>query len=119
MMVILNMLLIPLFGIVGSAWATLISVLVYNTIKLLFVVQKMKLYPFTKKTLHSFGIIILVFLIFNFWEFPFHAILNIILKSILITIVYVLLNYKMNISIEINQIIEKFILRFIPSKKSR
>ena len=119
MMVVLNMFLIPRYGIIGSAWATLISVLVYNTIKLLFVVKKMKLFPFTQKTLYSFGIIILVFLIFYFWEFPFHAIINIILKSILITIVYVVLNYKLNISIEINEIIRTLIIKIFPNKKSR
>ncbi len=119
MMVVLNMLLIPPYGIVGSAWATLISVLVYNTIKLLFVVKKMNLYPFTIKTLHSFGIISIVFLGFYFWEFPLHPILNIILKSILISIIYIYLNYKMKISDEINGIISKFLLKFKRDKKSR
>jgi O-antigen/teichoic acid export membrane protein len=108
MMVVLNMILIPPYGIIGSAWATLISVMVYNTIKLLFVVKKMNLYPFTINTLKSFGIIIAIFVAFYFWEFPFHPILNIVLKSILITIVYVFVNYKLKISAEINQFLDKF-----------
>lgn len=112
MMIVLNMLLIPPYGIVGSAWATLISVLVYNTIKLLFVVKKMDLYPFTIKTFYSFGIIIIIFLGFYFWEFPFHPILNIALKSILISIIYVYLNYKMKISNEVNEIISRILLKF-------
>ncbi len=112
MMIVLNMLLIPLYGIEGSAWATLISILVYNTIKLLFVVKKMDLYPFTIKTFYSFGIIIIIFLGFYFWEFPFHPILNIALKSILISIIYVYLNYKMKISEEINEIISRILLKF-------
>ncbi len=111
MMIVLNMLLIPKYGIEGSAWATLISVMVYNTIKLYFVVQKMNLYPFTIKTLHSFGIISIIFLLFYFWDFAFHPILNIILKSILISIIYIYLNYKMKISEEVNEIIEKFVSR--------
>ena len=90
MMVVLNMLLIPPYGIVGSAWATLISVLIYNTIKLLFVVKKMNLYPFTIKTLYSFGIIIVVFLGFYFWEFGFNPILNIILKSVFLLQIIIL-----------------------------
>ncbi len=114
MMIVLNMLLIPKYGIEGSAWATLISVLIYNSIKLFFVVKKMNLYPFTIKTLYSFGIISIIFIGFYFWEFPFHPILNIFLKSILITIIYVFLNYKMKISIEFNTIIENFL-----NKKSR
>lgn len=108
MMVALNMILIPTYGIIGSAWATLISVMVYNTIKLLFVVKKMNLFPFTLNTIKSFGTILVVFLLFYFWDFPFHPIINIALKSVLITLVYVFINYKWAISLEINQIIDNF-----------
>lgn len=109
MMIGLNMILIPPFGIIGAAWATLISVMVYNTIKLVFVVKKMNLYPFTLNTLKSFGIIGVVFLLFYFWDFPFHPIFNIGLKSVLITLVYVFVNYKWAISIEINQVIDRLL----------
>ena len=111
MMIVLNMIFIPIYGIVGAALATLISVLVYNTIKLLFVVKKMDLFPFTIKTVHSLGIIVLVFLLFYFWDFPFHPIVSIALKSVLITLVYVYCNYKWAISIEINAVIDKFLLK--------
>jgi len=106
LMIGLNMLFIPLYGIVGAALATLISVIVYNTIKLLFVVTKMDLYPFTKNTLKSFAIIGSVFLAFYFWDFPFHPFINIGLKSILISLVYIFLNYKLRISEEVNGVIE-------------
>lgn len=111
LMVILNMLLIPLYGIEGAAWATLISVVIYNTIKLLFVVKKMNLFPFTINTLKSFGVILAVFGMFYFWDFPFYPIINIILKSILITIVYVVFNYKLKVSLEINGFIIQFLRR--------
>ena len=106
MMVVLNMLLIPLYGIEGSAWATLISVLVYNTIKLMFVVRKMNLYPFTINTLKSFAIIILIFLGFYFWEFGFHPIINILMKTAFISVVYIGINYRLKISLEANEILE-------------
>ena len=107
LMIVLYMFLIPIYGIVGAALATLIAVIIYNTIKLLFVFWKMNLFPFTIKTVYSFGIISFVFLLFYFWDFQFHPILNIVFKSILITIVYGLLNYILKISIEINQILDK------------
>lgn len=107
MMIGLNMLLIPLFGITGSALATLISVIFYNTIKLIFVVKKMHLFPFGPTTLKSFGIIALILALFYFWEFPFDPKINIVLKSILITISYVYLNYKLKISTDINALIDK------------
>ena len=107
MMIGLNMLLIPLYGITGSALATLISVIFYNTIKLIFVVKKMHLYPFGPTTLKSFGIIAFILALFYFWEFPFDPKINIALKSILITISYVYLNYKFKISTDINELIDK------------
>ncbi len=109
MMIVLNMLLIPPYGIVGSAWATLLSVMVYNTVKLLFVVKKMDLYPFTSNTLKSFGIISFVFIVFYFWDFPFYTLLNIVLKSTLVVCVYIFLNYNWKVSLEINEIIDKFV----------
>lgn len=109
MMIGLNMLFIPMYGITGSALATFISIFVYNTIKLLFVVKKMSLYPFTMNTLKSFGTIIVLFGAFYFWDFPFNPYVNIVLKSILITVVYVYLNYVLAISSDINEVIKNMI----------
>jgi len=105
LMIVLNMIFIPLYGIEGSAFATLITVMIYNTIKLFYVIKKMDLYPFTHKTFKSLGILATCFLLFYFWDFPFHAIINIGLKSILVGILYVALNYKMKISEEVNGVI--------------
>lgn len=113
MMVVLVMIFVPMYGITGAALATLISIFVYNTIKLLFVVKKMNLYPFTVNTLKSFGVLIAVFCLFYFWDFPFNPFVNIFLKSVLITIIYVLLNYTFKISEDINQLIDKTILKRI------
>ncbi len=111
MMIGLNMLFIPMFGIVGSALATLISVIVYNTIKLMFIVRKMNLYPFTRNTIKSLGIISLVFVLFYFWDFDFHPTVSIAVKSTLITLVYGYLNYRFAISAEVNDLIGNAISR--------
>ena len=105
-MIVLNAVFIPRYGINGSAFATLLTIMIYNTIKFLFVIKKLKLFPFTSKTITSFGIVCLGFLVFYFWDFPFHPILNITLKSVLVTLFYVALHYKMNISAEVNQVIQ-------------
>ena len=106
LMIVLNMIFIPKYGIEGSAIATLITVVIYNTIKLLFVVKKMDLYPFTNKTLQSLGILAVCFLLFYFWDFPFYAIINIGLKSILVGTLYLYLNYSLKISEEVNDVIQ-------------
>lgn len=105
LMIVLNMIFIPMYGIEGSAFATLLTVVIYNTIKLIYVVRKMNLYPFTVKTLYSFGILIACFVVFYFWDFSFHTIINIGLKSVLIAGFYLFLNYKLMISKEVNDVI--------------
>jgi O-antigen/teichoic acid export membrane protein len=104
--VVLNMIFIPIFGIIGSAFATLLSITLYSVAKLLFVVKRLHLYPFTKQTLYSMALTLVLFLAFYFWEFPFTPIISIVLKSALMTIAYVYFNYKFVISIEINNVID-------------
>ena len=106
---VLNVIFIPIFGIMGSAFATLLSITCYSLAKLLFVVKKLDLYPFTKQNLYSLAITTLLFLIFYFWEFPVYPLIGIALKSILVTIVYVYLNYKFNISPDINQVLNNLL----------
>ena len=107
--VILNMIFIPIFGIFGSAFATLLSITLYSLAKLLFVVKRLHLYPFTKQTVYSIVITAILFLLFYFWEFPFYQLVSIALKSILVTILYVYLNYKFKISSDINKVIDSML----------
>ncbi|SHG59532.1 Membrane protein involved in the export of O-antigen and teichoic acid [Flavobacterium fluvii] len=104
--VVLNMIFIPLFGIIGSAFATLLSITLYSVAKLLFVVKRLHLYPFTMQTVYSIVLTFVLFVAFYFWEFPFNPFISIVLKSIVLTIAYVYLNYKFVISIEINNVID-------------
>lgn len=101
--VALNMIFIPIYGIMGSAFATLLSITLYSLAKLLFVVKRLHLYPFTKQTMHSMYLTAVLFVAFYFWDFPFNPIIAIGIKSILVTIAYVYLNYKFTISIQINE----------------
>lgn len=107
--VALNMIFIPVYGIIGSAFATLLSITLYSLAKLLFVVKRLDLYPFTNQTIHSFVLTFALFIVFYFWDFPFYPLLSIILKSILMSIAYVYFNYRFAISIEINQVIDKIL----------
>jgi O-antigen/teichoic acid export membrane protein len=108
----LNMIFIPIYGIMGSAFATLISLTLYSLAKLLFVVKRLGLYPFTKQTLYSLSITVILFLLFYFWEFPFNPIISIVLKSGLMTAIYFYINYKFVISAEINQVVDSVLKKF-------
>lgn len=107
--IVLNMIFIPLYGITGSAIATLLSITIYSVAKLMFVVKRMHLYPFTIQTVYSIIITAILFVLFYFWKLPFHPILGIVLKSILVTILYVYINYRFSISKEINQVLDSVI----------
>jgi O-antigen/teichoic acid export membrane protein len=107
--VFLNMLFIPMFGINGSAFATFLAISVYNTIKIYFVKLKFDMMPFDKNT----GLVLLVIvgcvLLFYFWEFPLHPIINIALKTLLVTALYVLVILKLEISEDISGMLRKYL----------
>lgn len=110
--IVLNRIFIPLYGIMGCAFATLLSITLYSLAKLLFVVKRMHLYPFTKETVTSLVVTAVLFVAFYFWEFPLYPLIGIALKSIILTVVYLYVNYKLVISKEINGIIDKVLLKF-------
>lgn len=101
----LNMLLIPSYGINGAAIATLISITLYSWTKLYFVVKKMNLYPFTIQTLKALGLLVVLFVLFYFWDFPFHPIISITLKTTIFAIMYLYLHYRLALSLDVNNLI--------------
>jgi O-antigen/teichoic acid export membrane protein len=110
----LNLWLIPIYGLNGAALATLLAVIAYNTTKMYFVVFKMQLFPFQKGTWQSALILLATILLFFFWDFSFHPILNIVLKSILVSVFYGGLHYFLKVSADVNQLAQKalnFVLR--------
>ncbi|QED36849.1 oligosaccharide flippase family protein [Antarcticibacterium arcticum] len=109
---IFNMIFIPQFGIMGAAIATFLAFFIYNTSKIYIVLQKFKMHPFTLKT----GFILIVTGVltagFYYWEFTFHPIINILLKSLLVSLVYIGIAYKFNFSQDVNLLISKYTKRF-------
>jgi O-antigen/teichoic acid export membrane protein len=109
MAIILNLVLIPKYGINGAGLATFIAIVIYNTIKIVFVKRKFNMLPFSSETLKITILLILLVIGFYFWEFPFNAYLNITLKSIAIGIVYATVIYKLNVSEDISEAIRKYL----------
>lgn len=107
--IILNMIFIPIYGINGSAFATFIAILIYNTIKIVFIKKKFRMLPFTENTFKLSVLLIIGIVGFYFWDFGFHPILNMLFKSIIIGSLYTIVIYKMNISDEITLLIKKYL----------
>ncbi|VDG83016.1 Polysaccharide biosynthesis protein [Capnocytophaga ochracea] len=106
--VLMNMWLIPLYGINGAGLATLTAFSSYNLLKSVFVYRKYNLQPFYKETLQTtlFGIVAIGG--FFFWDFPFHPLVNISLKSLLVGGVSVFFLLKLGISEELIRLIRRF-----------
>ena len=88
MNVSLNLLLIPRMGIEGSAYATLISIIVVNFWRMLFIYQKMTIHPLTIKMLWVILIGIVAWFAAMNTPSVSMPILNIFIKGIVVTTVY-------------------------------
>ncbi|MBT8317524.1 MAG: oligosaccharide flippase family protein [Lutibacter sp.] len=107
--ILLNKWLIHLIGINGAALATLIVVVFYTIFKILYIKGKLNIQPFSRQTSKVITVIIVVFGLFYFWNFSFHPILNIVLKSLILVVTYVVLIKKLEISKDINSLISKYL----------
>jgi O-antigen/teichoic acid export membrane protein len=104
---VFNIIFIPMLELLGAALATFLAFACYNTVKLLIVQKKFRIHPFTKETGYSLVLILVFSFVFYFWVFPWHPVINIILKSTVIGLLYVLVIYLLKLSPDINRIIER------------
>ncbi|WP_412560759.1 oligosaccharide flippase family protein [Winogradskyella sp. MIT101101] len=107
--IILNFIFIPVYGIDGSAFATFLAVAIYNTVKVVFVKLKFNVQPFTWSSLKIVFILILLSGLMYFWDFPFHPLINIGLKSVMVSLLYFILIYKLDVSDDINMQMKKYL----------
>ena len=109
--ILLNLWLIPTYGLNGAAIASFIAFFCYNLVKLFYIQTKFQMSPFTKETMKVLFLVLIVVAIFYFVQFPFHPIVNITLKSVLMLILYFGVLYRFKISEDIYGIIHRFLKR--------
>ncbi len=104
--ILLNLLLLPKYGIEGAAIASFLSMLLFNIIKYLFVWSKYGIQPFTLSSL-KFLIITGITLLLNYLiPVVANIYLDIAIRSLAIVVVLMGLTYSLNISTELNQLIK-------------
>jgi O-antigen/teichoic acid export membrane protein len=104
-----NFLLIPEYGIVGAALASLLSKFIFNLVKYIFIYKKFGMQPFDMK--HFYLVIIgfaAYFVSTLIPVFP-HFLLDIFVRSTVIFIAFGLPVYYLNISTDINERINSFL----------
>jgi O-antigen/teichoic acid export membrane protein len=106
--IVLNKGLIDLIGIDGAALATLLVVLIFSTIKLIYINTKFKMHPYSDNTKKIVLIITALFLLFYFLKFNFNPFLSIIIKSVFLISIFSFAIVKLNLSKEINALVKKY-----------
>lgn len=109
--IILNLLLIPHYGMIGAAIVASISTIYFNIFRFVVVWKKLDLQPFNLNFIKVLGI----GLIGGFFAYLIPSdvstipkiLLSIFLKSSFLTIFYIFAIHRMKLSTEINELIEK------------
>ena len=106
--ILFNLWLIPKYGIDGAAIASFLAFFIYNTIKLVYVKLKFGFFPFSSETMKVLLLLGVIAAIFYYLNFPFHPIVNILLKSIPMIFLYVFVLYRFRISTDVHKVISRF-----------
>lgn len=107
--VVLNLILIPLYGINGAAMASFAAYMLYDVLKLWYVKYKMNLQPFTKNTFYVLVFILTLSIVFYYVEFPFYPLVNIAVKTVIITLVYGVVIVRSGVSQTITDLVKQFL----------
>ena len=105
-----NLYFIPKIGFVGAAVATMISLVLFNLIKFLFILFVYNIHPFKRSTFLVILIGAISALVAYFIPSLDNELINIILKSSIILAVYALPIYLLKISPDINREVDKVLL---------
>ncbi|NJB35509.1 MULTISPECIES: oligosaccharide flippase family protein [Flavobacteriaceae] len=109
--ILLNLWLIPKYGIYGAALASFIALFIFNVVKVLFVKWKLQLWPYSIAILKTLILLVVLGAAFSVVILPWHPILAILVKSIAIIVSYVSALYLFKISEDITALLQKLFVR--------
>jgi O-antigen/teichoic acid export membrane protein len=105
--IIINVLLIPVYGIEGAAMATATSLFIYNFLKLLVVKVKIKVQPFSFNTYKVIALACIVYFLVPVIPLDFsNDFFSIIIRSIIIVLLYSIPILYFNLSDDITQFVQ-------------
>lgn len=110
--IFLNLWLISTYGLVGAAMATAISVLLFNFVRFLYLVLKLKMQPFTMANVYALLALLLVFLAQDMLpQIGGHFVIDLLLRSLLIVVLLISVTYYFKLSDELNDMLRRTLLR--------
>lgn len=111
--VILNSILIPTWGIDGAAGATIITFIIFNLIKGVFIYKKLRIQPFSLASLKILLIAAVTASVHLLLPVIKPTLIDMIYRSIIISCCYGTLILWLKPSDEINKLVNQFVKKFI------
>ncbi|MBX2969576.1 MAG: oligosaccharide flippase family protein [Cyclobacteriaceae bacterium] len=111
LIIALNYLLIPIYGIDGAAYGSCISILIFNIIKYIYIYAKFRQQPFTYKTIVVLLISGLSIALAYYLPVVDQPIVDLLYRSALITLVFSSLILLTKSSDEINTIVQQALIK--------
>lgn len=102
--VITNIILIPAFGITGAALAALVSGFAYHLMQMIFLYVRFRLFPYDHKIVIVLAVTVIVYLLSLLLPEMPNFIIDIIVRSSLLTIVYGTLILLLKPSDDVNEV---------------
>ena len=99
---------VGIVGIIGAAFATALSIFLFNFIKFVFIYVKVKLHPFDIKTLYSILLLLFVYYVVDSLSLDLNPYLNILLNSSISLIIFVPILLYTKLSLELLSIYNNF-----------
>lgn len=111
--ILLNLLLIPKYGIYGAAIASASGAFIYNFVKFMFIYIKFKFQPYSRKSMTILYIIIVCSLLTYFLpDFTNNALVNLLIKGSVISFVYIGAVYQFKLTPELFEGLKTRIKKF-------
>jgi O-antigen/teichoic acid export membrane protein len=106
--IVLNLLLIPIYGIYGAAIASAFASLIFNFVKFFFIYKKFKFQPYTLKSLYILLLIVLCsFVTYFLPEINPNAFVNLVFKGSVVSLLYIIVIHQLKIAPELFEMVVK------------
>jgi O-antigen/teichoic acid export membrane protein len=102
LVIISNNILIPRYGIEGAAWGSAFALIAFNTIKYFYIYAKFRIQPFTTASLKMLVVVAITLLLNQFIPNISNTLMDIAIRSSLITILFSFMVLWANISKDAN-----------------
>ncbi len=99
--IVLDYVLILLWGLTGAAWSTFFSIVVVVGWRIVFLYRKFKLWPFDGQTLRASGLILVMFAAFAWLPHRGPVLVDIVWRTLLLGVVYWPLVHLLGIAPEV------------------